>query len=128
MTPSSPPRSGLPADPPPREAHPENPSAPRSAPLPSGPRRIDLLLAPGQKGELALGFVPAKRQRLKSASFDLANLQLTSPTARGTRLAAKPVAKVQLKKSKTRAPSRKAAGKKPALTHEIEENGQRKLL
>ncbi|MEZ4215417.1 MAG: DNA topoisomerase IV subunit A [Myxococcota bacterium] len=56
--------------------------------------RIDLLLRPPEAGVVTLEFVPAKRQRLKSAKFDLGELVPTGTTARGTRLAPKPVAKV----------------------------------
>jgi hypothetical protein len=41
-------------------------------------------------------FVPAKRQRVKKADFDLRPLELTSAAARGARMAPKPVAKVKL--------------------------------
>ncbi len=58
--------------------------------------KIDLLLPEGETGQVELEFVPAKRQRLKEMKFDLAALEPTSPTARGTRLAPKPVAKVRL--------------------------------
>lgn len=56
--------------------------------------RVDLLLRPDEAGVVSLDFVPAKRQRLKSARFDLGELVPTSTTARGTRLAPKPVAKL----------------------------------
>jgi len=58
--------------------------------------RIDLLLPEDEAGRLHLDFVPAKRQRLKEAEFDLSTLEPTSPAARGARLAPKPVSKVKL--------------------------------
>ncbi len=58
--------------------------------------RIDLLLPAGETGTVHMDFVPAKRQRLKEADFDLTTLEMTSPTARGARMAPKPVAKVKL--------------------------------
>lgn len=58
--------------------------------------RVDLLLSPDQLGTVHLDFVPAKRQRLKEADFDLAELEWTSPTARGVRIAPKPIGKVKL--------------------------------
>ncbi len=58
--------------------------------------KIDLLLPEGETGQVEMEFVPAKRQRLKEMKFDLATLEPTSPTARGTRMAPKPVAKVRL--------------------------------
>ena len=68
--------------------------------------KIDLLLAPDQAGVLTLSFVPAPRQRTRSARFDLTELKLTAPTARGTRLAPKPV------KSIKHAPPKKAGAKR----------------
>ena len=47
-------------------------------------------------GTVHMDFVPAKRQRLKEADFELAELDWTSPTARGVRMAPKPVGKVKL--------------------------------
>lgn len=58
--------------------------------------RVDLLLSPEENGTIHMDFVPAKRQRLKEADFDLGQLEPTSPAARGTRMAPKPVAKVKL--------------------------------
>ncbi len=82
--------------------------------------KIDLLLPGDEMGEVTMGFVPAKRQRVKAATFDLGELVPTSPTARGTRLAAKPVSKVQFKgaaapkKAAARAAKKKAARGKGA--------------
>ena len=56
--------------------------------------RVDLLLQEGETGTVKLNFVAKKRQRVKEATFDLAELELTSATARGTRMAPKPVARV----------------------------------
>ncbi|MFO0984593.1 MAG: DNA topoisomerase IV subunit A [Planctomycetota bacterium] len=56
--------------------------------------KVDLLLAEDRPGKLQLEFVPAKYQRVTSARFDLNTLAETSVTARGTRLAPKPVAKI----------------------------------
>ena len=58
--------------------------------------KIDLLLPEGELGTVEMEFVPAKRQRLKDMKFDLGTLEPTSATARGTRLAPKPVAKLRL--------------------------------
>ena len=58
--------------------------------------RVDLLLPVGENGTIHMDFVPAKRQRLKEADFDLASLELTSAGARGARMAPKPVAKMKL--------------------------------
>jgi hypothetical protein len=61
-----------------------------------------------------MDFVPAKRQRLKKADFDLESLELTSAGARGARMAPKPVAKVKLIPSEkaASAPRKKAAAPK----------------
>jgi len=69
--------------------------------------RVDLLLPAPETGAVHLPFVPAKRQRLKSADFDLSGLELTSASARGVRLAPKPVSRVQFKAAE-RSPGRKA--------------------
>jgi topoisomerase-4 subunit A len=97
--------------------------------------KIDLLLPGDAQGTLHLGFVPAKRQRVKSADFDLADLQMISATARGVRLAPKPVSKVQYKAAvagsagkgaaKTAAAKSRAKAKKAA---EVDADGQGKLL
>ncbi|MCZ6806062.1 MAG: hypothetical protein O7F08_03855, partial [Deltaproteobacteria bacterium] len=57
--------------------------------------RIDELLAEGVTGSVHMNFVPQKRQRIKEADFDLSTLELTSPSARGARMAPKPVGKVK---------------------------------
>ena len=58
--------------------------------------RVDLLLPPGETGIIHMDFVPAKRQRLKKADFDLRGLEPTNAGARGARMAPKPVAKIKL--------------------------------
>ena len=56
--------------------------------------RIDLLLADDEPlGVVRMQFVPAKRQRLRAAEFDLGELEFAGLTARGTRLAPKPVSR-----------------------------------
>ena len=58
--------------------------------------RIDLLLTDDAPlGVLKMGFVPAKRQRLREAKFDLGDLEFAGLTARGTRLAPKPVSRLK---------------------------------
>jgi hypothetical protein len=47
-------------------------------------------------------FVPAKRQRVRAARFDLSKLEPTGVTARGVRLASKPVARLKLLARKRR--------------------------
>lgn len=57
--------------------------------------RIDMLL-PGDAADiLHLDFVPAKRQRVHSARFDLGILNFIGPSARGRRLAPKPLRKLR---------------------------------
>ena len=58
--------------------------------------RVDLLLGPDEGGTVHMDFVPAKRQRVKEADFDLSTLEMTSAGARGARMAPKPVGKVKL--------------------------------
>ncbi|HET6345904.1 MAG TPA: DNA gyrase subunit A, partial [Myxococcota bacterium] len=50
----------------------------------------------GATGVVRLSFVPAPRQRVQEAEFDLAELELTGVAARGTRLAPKPVSKLKV--------------------------------
>jgi len=60
-----------------------------------GPGKVDLLLPGNAEGELHCQFVKAKRQRVTECSYDLGELDWTSPTARGTRIAPKPVARIK---------------------------------
>jgi topoisomerase-4 subunit A len=58
--------------------------------------RLDLLIPEGDElGTLQMAFVPMKRQRVKEGRFDLTGLEPTGVTARGTRLAPKPVARIR---------------------------------
>ena len=57
--------------------------------------KIDLLLPGAPGGKAWLKFAPAKRQRVKETTFDLGSLELTSVTARGVRVAPKPVSQVK---------------------------------
>ena len=75
--------------------------------------KIDLLLTPGELGDVKMDFTPAKRQRIKAAAFELSSLELTSPTARGVRLAPKAVSKLKYVPPKASA-KKKAARKKPS--------------
>jgi topoisomerase-4 subunit A len=65
--------------------------------------RIDLLLPSSDNGMVHMDFVPAKRQRLKEMDFDLSTLELTSPAARGARMAPKPIGKLKHLSVKERA-------------------------
>lgn len=58
--------------------------------------KLDLLLPGDATGRLHLTFAKAPRQRLTECEFDLGSLEPTAPTARGTRLAPKPVARLKL--------------------------------
>jgi topoisomerase IV subunit A len=57
--------------------------------------KIDLLLPGETLDAVKLSFVPKKRQRVSEAEFELGGLELTGVTARGTRLAPKPIARVK---------------------------------
>jgi topoisomerase-4 subunit A len=59
--------------------------------------RIDLLLPGDARGTLALDFVRTPRQRVRAGTFDLARLERTGVTARGVRLAPKPVSRLKWK-------------------------------
>jgi topoisomerase-4 subunit A len=82
--------------------------------------KLDLLLSPDVAGKLTIGFAPAPRQRVKQAKFDLSTLEVTGSTARGTRLAAKPVNKIKHEARKAGAKKGRAkkstARSKPAET------------
>ncbi|MGB0618905.1 MAG: DNA topoisomerase IV subunit A [Myxococcota bacterium] len=74
--------------------------------------RVDLLLGPDELGTVHMDFVPAKRQRLKKADFDLATLDWTSPSARGVRMAPKPVGKIKFEAApESSGSAKKSAGK-----------------
>ncbi len=80
--------------------------------------RVDLLLGPDELGTVHMDFVPAKRQRLKEADFDLGTLDWTSPSARGVRMAPKPVGKVKFAPApaKDGGAAKKGAARKAAKT------------
>jgi topoisomerase-4 subunit A len=56
---------------------------------------VDLLIEGESDDLVRLDFVPAKRQRVHEADFDLAELDLKGVTALGRRLAPKPVARIK---------------------------------
>jgi len=87
--------------------------------------KIDLLLTGEAGGLLKMDFVPAKRQRVKNASYDVAELPFVGPGARGNRLAPKAVAKMKLDKSAAKSVAGK---KKPSTQSPTEPDGQGKLL
>jgi len=89
--------------------------------------KVDFLFEGSEKGTLELDFVPAKRQRVKSGKFNLADLQLISASARGSRLASKPVSKIRIKKAAVRSASTPAKrGKKKDV--KVDKDGQGRLL
>jgi topoisomerase IV subunit A len=57
--------------------------------------KIDMLLPGDAMGQIHLKYVPAKRQRVREAEFDLQELDFIGVGARGRRLAPKPVARVK---------------------------------
>jgi len=71
--------------------------------------KIDALLPGDQSGEVRMDFVPAPRQRVKKASFDLGDLEVVGTTARGTRLAPKPVSRIKVVSEPAKASARKGA-------------------
>jgi topoisomerase-4 subunit A len=85
--------------------------------------RVDLLLQEGETGVAKLTYAAKKRQRVKGSEFDLSQLEPTSPAARGTRLAPKPVARVGF----TPAP-RKGAPKKKDGAKKSNGGGQAELF
>ncbi|MCP4199404.1 MAG: DNA topoisomerase IV subunit A [Proteobacteria bacterium] len=62
--------------------------------------KVDHLLPLESANTVHLDFVPAKRQRVKNTTFELTDLDVISVTARGRRLAAKPVSRIKVLKQK----------------------------
>ncbi len=75
--------------------------------------KVDLLISPEEAHSLHLEFAPMKRQRIKEADFDLTKLEVTSATARGTRLASKPVSRIKHTARKPEKSAKAKARKKP---------------
>jgi len=74
--------------------------------------KIDRLSAPDEASVVEFEFAPAPRQRVNAGRFDLSTLEVTGTTARGVRLAPKPVKSVQFTRSgSARAKPRSDAGK-----------------
>jgi len=71
--------------------------------------RIDLLLPGDAAGIVAMEFLPAPRQRTKSAKYELAKLEFMGVAARGVRLAPKPAGRVKLLPAKPRRQLRAAS-------------------
>lgn len=70
--------------------------------IPGGPNaraRVEILTRRSKPGKASIKFLPAKRQRVREAEFDLAKLTLKGVSARGNRLATKPVSSVKLIKT-----------------------------
>lgn len=88
--------------------------------------RIDMLLPGDASDVLHLDFVPAKRQRVHSGRFDLGILEYIGPTARGRRLAPKPLRKLRKLKAselevKEEAPATDSAEiEQPSLFDDVE--------
>jgi topoisomerase-4 subunit A len=57
--------------------------------------RVDLLIEGDTEDAVHMDFVPKKRQRVHEHSFELAELETTGVSARGRRLAPKPVARIK---------------------------------
>ncbi|TVR13281.1 MAG: DNA topoisomerase IV subunit A [Planctomycetota bacterium] len=61
--------------------------------------KLDRLIEGEASGTVHMDFVAAKRQRVTEATFDLEQVDFCGVSARGTRMAPKPVAKVKLRNS-----------------------------
>jgi topoisomerase-4 subunit A len=64
--------------------------------IPDKDGTVDFLVEGDAKGIVRLNFVPAPRQRVQEAEFDLSELEQTGVAARGTKLAPKPVSKLKV--------------------------------
>ncbi len=73
--------------------------------------KIDQLLPIEIKDTVQLNFVPAKYQRVKEGFFDLSELEVIGVTARGRRMASKPVSKLRVVKPSAEAPPMEEAPK-----------------
>ncbi len=73
--------------------------------------KLDLLLPASETGTIGMQFTPAPRQRVRTAIFDLSKLELTGTTARGVRLAPKPVKTLKFERTTS---TKKKPNKKPA--------------
>lgn len=60
---------------------------------------VDYLIAGHDEAYLQLKFVPARRQRVTETVFALGDLSPIGVTARGSRLAPKPVSRIKMTKS-----------------------------
>ena len=69
--------------------------------------KVDQLLLPDEAGTLTMEFVPAVRQRIKKGKFDLRGLEPTGLSARGARLAPKPIKSVKHETPKKKVPARR---------------------
>ena len=77
--------------------------------------KIDYLIEGDSDDLVHMDFVPAKRQRVHEAHFDLAELEFKGTTAIGRRLAPKPVARLKkLKRGDTPLPEPAANGESEA--------------
>ena len=63
--------------------------------VPGRKGRVDLLLEGDADDVLHLDYVPKKRQRVHNTTFDLSELDFVGVTAKGRRLAPKPVARIK---------------------------------
>jgi hypothetical protein len=87
--------------------------------------KVDMLIEGDCRETLHLDFVPAKRQRVHEARFDLSILDFVGTAARGRRLAPKPVARLRkLRKSEIEAES----GKQTEVEQEDAGNDQPSLF
>jgi topoisomerase-4 subunit A len=76
--------------------------------------KIDLFLPKGVTGILSLTFTRTPRQRIHSATFDLSTLEITGVTARGVRLARKPVNRVKLQPARRPRPPKQPRAQRRA--------------
>lgn len=57
--------------------------------------KVDLLIPGDAQNTIKVHFAPAKRQRVKEAEFDLAELEFIGPSSKGRRVNSKPVSRIQ---------------------------------
>ncbi|MCU0663573.1 MAG: DNA topoisomerase IV subunit A [Myxococcota bacterium] len=76
--------------------------------------RLEYLIPGESKGQVRLDFVPAKRQKVSNIVFDMNTLELTGVSARGTRMAPKPVSKLRWLKDDGATPATPSTAPQPA--------------
>ncbi len=85
--------------------------------------QVDMLLRPEQAQEIVCHFASAPRQKVKEVSFDLRTLDPVGVSTRGSRLASKPVRRIEFA---SEAAARSAGSKRTKKTTSVSKSARRK--